>query len=101
MLMQKQILNYRIIIQSDTQTGSKRTAYTAYCPTLGVADDGDTVEEALKNIRGAIQAYVEDLRTHGEEIPKDHPETDIVTTARIIIPYQGTGYAQNTPNQTT
>jgi len=27
------------------------------------ADDGDTVEKALKNVRGAIQTYVDSLIT--------------------------------------
>lgn len=98
--MQTQILNYRIIISADTQTGTGTTVYTAQCPTLGVADDGDTIEQAIHNVRGAIEAYIEDLQLHGEEIPKDHPETDIVTTASIVIPFQGATYAQNPTSQT-
>ena len=47
--MEKQVLNYRIIIEPDKQTGTGKPGFTAYCPTLGVADDGDTIEEALQN----------------------------------------------------
>lgn len=49
--MQTKVLNYRIIIEPDQETGTNKPGFTAYCPTLGIADDGDTVEEALKNIK--------------------------------------------------
>ena len=84
--MQTQFLQYRIIITPDMQTGTKQVVYTAFCPLLGVADDGGTIEEALKNIQGAIEAYIESLVEDGEAIPIDHPENDIVTTAKIKAP---------------
>ena len=59
--MQTTILNYRVIAEPDTQTGTDKPGFTALCPTLGVADDGDTVEETLTNIKGAIKAYVQSL----------------------------------------
>ncbi len=31
---------------------------------------GDTREEALENIKEAIEAYIESLQKHGEAIPK-------------------------------
>jgi predicted RNase H-like HicB family nuclease len=84
--MQTKIFNYRIIVTPDIQTGTGKPGYTALCPTLGVADDGDTIEEALANVKGAIEAYVKSLSEDGEEIPIDHPEQDIVTTAQIYAP---------------
>lgn len=59
--MKTTVLNYRIIVEADERTGTNKSCYTAYCPTLGVADGGDTVEEALKNVKGAIEAYVESV----------------------------------------
>jgi len=67
--MQTRVLNYRIIVSPDEETGSGKPGFTAFCPTLGVADDGDTVEEALQNINGAIDAYVESLVEDGESVP--------------------------------
>lgn len=67
--MQTTVLNYRIIIEPDHQTGTRKAGYTALCPTLGVADDGDTIEEALKNIHGAISAYVESLVADNVPVP--------------------------------
>lgn len=84
--MQTKVINYRIIISADAQTGTSRGGYSAFCPTLGVADDGDTVEEAISNIKGAIQAYVDSLVEDGLPVPTDSPERDIVTTAQIQVP---------------
>ena len=83
--MQTTILNYRIIIEPDEQTGTGKRGYTAVCPTLGVADDGDTIEEAIENVRGAIDAYVDSLIEDGQPVPVDKPDRDIVTTTQITI----------------
>lgn len=43
-----------------------------WVPTLpGCVSQGETREEALVNIREAIQAYVESARKHGEPIPEE------------------------------
>ncbi len=34
--------------------------YVALCPELDVASQGKTVEEALKNLREAVELYLED-----------------------------------------
>ncbi len=54
--MQTRILNYRVMVKPDQYTGTDKPCYTAYCPALGVADGGDTVKEAMRNITGAIRA---------------------------------------------
>jgi predicted RNase H-like HicB family nuclease len=46
--------------------------YNALVPALpGCVSYGATKEEALQNIREAIEAYVEDLEAEGEEVPQD------------------------------
>lgn len=82
--MQTKILNYRVIVTPDKQTGTGKAGFTALCPTLGVADDGDTIEKALANLKGAIQVYVDSLIEDNESVPTDQPERDIVTTTQII-----------------
>jgi len=57
--METKVLNYRIIIEPDTRTGSNKSCYSGYCPTLGIADSGDTVEEAIANIKHGIEVWVE------------------------------------------
>jgi predicted RNase H-like HicB family nuclease len=45
--------------------------YFAFCPELqGCYTQGDTYEEALKNIKDAIRLHVEDRLESGEEIPR-------------------------------
>ena len=40
------------------------------CPTLpGCHSQGRTKEEAVANIREAVQAHIADIRKHGEPIP--------------------------------
>lgn len=84
--MQTNILNYRIIITPDTQTGTGKAGYTALCPTLGVADDGDTIDEAIQNVKGAIQSYVDSLVADKQLVPMDDPGKDLVTTTQINVP---------------
>lgn len=79
------VLNYRIVIEPDEQTGSKKHRFTAYCPTLGVADDGSTVEEALANVKDAIEAYVQSLVDDKQPVPVDYTQKDIVTTTQVNI----------------
>lgn len=83
--METTILNYRIIVKPDKQTGTNKSGFTAICPTLGIADDGDTVEESLSNIKNAIKVYIDVLTQDHLPIPKDEPEKEIVTTAQIKI----------------
>lgn len=83
--MQTTLLNYRIIVEPDKQTGTGKLGYTAYAPTLGVADDGKTIEEAIKNVRGAIEAHVEGLIGIGEAVPVDNIEGDFITSAKISV----------------
>ncbi len=84
--MKTKVLNYRIIVSPDKQTGTGKMGYTALCPTLGVADDGDTIEEALVNVRGAIGCYVDSLIEDQQPVPVDVPNHDIVTTTQIDVP---------------
>lgn len=44
--------------------------YHAFCPALkGCHTQGDTLDEALANVREAIEAYLESLRADGEPLP--------------------------------
>lgn len=83
--MEKKVLNYRIIIEKEKyEDGSP--VYVSYCPTLGISDYGDTVEETLNHMKEGIQLAVESLAKVGEEVPVDHPENQIITTTQIELP---------------
>ncbi|MBI5886158.1 MAG: type II toxin-antitoxin system HicB family antitoxin [Deltaproteobacteria bacterium] len=46
--------------------------YTVYCPSLrGCVSQGETREEALANIKEAIELYIESLNAHNEFVPPD------------------------------
>ena len=59
----------RQVILIPDETGG----YTVEVPSLpGCFSEGDTVDEALANIKDAINLYIESLVAYGEEIPEDH-----------------------------
>lgn len=83
--MEKKILNYRIIIEPEKyEDGS--TVYVAFCPTLGVSDYGETVEEVLKSIKDGIELAIESLAKEKQEIPIDNIETQIIATTKVKLP---------------
>lgn len=85
--MQTHILNYRIIIEPDTETGTEKPGYTASCYTLGIAADGDTIEEVLANIKSLVQFHLKCLAEEGEEIPEPDKMEGFVTTMQVEFPY--------------
>ena len=59
------VLDFKVLLEPD-QTGG----YVVICPSLqGCYSQGETVEEALANIREAIQLCLDELRDRGEPLP--------------------------------
>lgn len=59
-------MNYRVILEPQEEGG-----YTAYVPLLpGCISQGETQEEALKNIKEAISVYLESLESRGISPPQ-------------------------------
>lgn len=85
--MQTKILNYRIILEPEKQ--GKKTVYNAYCPTLGVADYGNSIDQAIKNIKSLIKFHVESLLAEGLEVPQENTTEEIITSTTVSI--QGSG----------
>lgn len=57
----------QVVIHPDEDGG-----YWVEVPSLpGCISEGDTVEEALENIKDAIQGYIASLQKHGEPIPDE------------------------------
>ncbi len=58
---------FRVILESNESGG-----YTVLVPLLpGCISEGDTREEALKNITEAIELYIESLQMDGASIPTE------------------------------
>lgn len=56
--------------------------YFVQCPSLpGCYSQGDTVEQAIANIREAIELALEDLTENGQPIP--HPGPPILTEVTV------------------
>ena len=81
----KKYLEYRILITPDVRTGSGERCFAAFVPVLGIATDGDSVEEALRNIRDMIVFHLECLRKEKQPVPMEHA-ADFVTMARVAVP---------------
>lgn len=81
--MQTKVLNYRIIIEPEKM--GKKTVYNAYCPTLGLADYADSIEEAIINIQSLIKFHIESLLEDGLEIPEENTEKELITSTKVSI----------------
>jgi len=79
--MEKHVLNYRVIIEPEKI--GKKTVYNAYCPTLGVADYGDSVERVLESIKDGIRLAIDCLLEEKKEVPKDNVNEQLITTVNI------------------
>ena len=83
--MQTKVLNYRVIIEPENYPDGSRV-FNAYCPTLGVTDYGNSVEEVLESIKDGISLAVESLAKEKADIPSDDLNSQIVTSAQIKLP---------------
>lgn len=58
-------MRFRVIIEQDEES-----RFAASCPAApGCWSQGDTRDEAKRNIADAIAGYLESLRKHGDAIP--------------------------------
>jgi len=59
------VLDFKVFLEPDEDGG-----YVVVCPSLqGCYSQGETVEEALANIREVIEMCLEELRERAEPIP--------------------------------
>lgn len=70
-------MKYRIIIEEDEEG-----MFVAECPSLpGCVSQGKTRQEALDNIKDAIEGYLESLKKHNEPIPPSIQEEMVEVSA--------------------
>ena len=66
-------MNLKVVLEPSDEGG-----YTAFVPSLpGCISEGDTKEEALKNIREAIELYLEEV----EDDSVIGPKAEVVNVA--------------------
>ncbi len=58
--------DFKVFIEPDPEAGG----YVVVCPSLpGCYSQGDTIDEALDNIKEAIELCLEDMKAHHESLP--------------------------------
>ena len=63
-------LRYKIMLRKEPEGG-----YTVIVPSLpGCVTYGETVEEAIRMAKEAIELYLESIKKHGKEIPAEDEE---------------------------
>lgn len=61
------VLSYRILLRKEPEGG-----YTVIVPSLpGCITYGETIEEAIRIAKEAIELYLESLKEHNEPIPTE------------------------------
>jgi antitoxin HicB len=69
------MLTYTVQLEPQTEGG-----FTVTVPALpGCISEGDTLNEALQNIKDAIEGYIKVLAKHSRPIPLEIPYKDQVT----------------------
>jgi predicted RNase H-like HicB family nuclease len=64
----QRIKTYRVVLKPEPEGG-----YTVLIPSLpGCITYGDNVEEAISIAEEAIELYIDELESSGEEIPDDN-----------------------------
>ncbi len=73
--MGDRVMNERRVIMYPGEDGY----WIIECPSLpGCITQGKTKDEAIANIREAIELYIESLEAHGDPIPEDHIDSFLV-----------------------
>ena len=70
-------MKYRILLEQDEDG-----IFVVECPSLpGCISQGKTREEALANIKDAVEGYIESLKKHSEPVPPPITEEMIEVNA--------------------
>lgn len=69
---------FSVVIEEDND------GFYAYCPELeGCYTQGETYDEALRNIRDSVRLHVEDRLSNGDPIPS--PTTVTLTSLEVAV----------------
>jgi antitoxin HicB len=70
--------DFKVLLERDAEYDG----YVVTCPSLqGCYSQGKTVEEALANIREAIELVLEDMESRGESVP----DTSNVLIGSVLV----------------
>ena len=75
------LLNYRVLLRKELEGG-----YTVTVPSLpGCVTFGDTIEEAIRMAKEAIDLYIESLKEHGEDIPTEEGTLEYTQPVEVNV----------------
>jgi len=80
-MIQKEKYFMDIVIQKETLSDGS-PIYVAHCASLGIASQGKDIEEAMANIKEAIELYLEDQPELYEELSTYEPVFSVVEVTR-------------------
>ena len=70
-----------VVIQKETLSAGN-PIYVAHCASLGIASQGKDIEEAMANIKEAIELYLEDQPERYEELSTYEPVFSVIEVTR-------------------
>ena len=72
-------MDFKVVLEPDPKGG-----YTVVCPSIpGCYSQGETIDEALANIREAIELCLEDMQANHEPLPD--PSKTLVGSVVVTI----------------
>jgi predicted RNase H-like HicB family nuclease len=75
-------LSYLVFYEQAAEGG-----YVAFVPALpGCYTQGDTLEEAERNVKQALSLYLESLLAYGEPIPEEGPSFQGRVSVPVSVP---------------
>lgn len=67
-------MQYSVVLEPAEEGG-----YVVHCPVVGISSEGESREEALRNITEAVEAFLESQRMLGLPIPEEHGALELTT----------------------
>ena len=73
------IHRYTVVLEHESDGG-----YHAFCPAMpGCHSQGDTLDEAMANVKEAMELYIESLTAHNEPLPV---EDILIKPIEVAVP---------------
>ncbi len=78
--METKLLGFSVVVIPEGKT------YSSWCPDVDVASQGDSVEEAIANLKEAIELHLECLSPEELQEIRRRQGTRLTTTLEVPVP---------------
>ena len=79
MVIGMEVLGFSVVVFKEGKS------YSAWCPDVDVASQGDTVEEAIANLREAVELHLENLSTSELRELRRKQGSQLMTTIEVQV----------------